>query len=268
VPITSTVKTLRVKTINSVKSIELNDVANNLADELSGCHLSPTTTSIAEPELRGQTKKGLRRTSRQPQTSADEELMDLIRTGDHDAFASLFDRYYKLILSIALKILRNDAEAQDLMQEVFFEVYRKAADFDANKGTLKFWIMRYAYSRSINRARYLSSRGFYNSESHHSTRADLPQDLNGSWKGLTMPEWTTILENAVGTLTPRQRETLERVCYQGQSMAEIAAVYGETIGNVRNHYYRALRHLRRFLRGQSLFEEYAATCEETVETGT
>jgi len=210
----------------------------------------------------------LRRASRQTQNSADEELMDLIRTGDHDAFASLFDRYYKLILSIALKILRNDAEAQDLMQEVFFEVYRKADEFDADKGTLKFWIMRYAYSRSINRARYLSSRGFYDSDSHQPAPAELPPDLNDSWKGLTMPEWSTILETGVGTLTPRQRETVERVCYQGQSMAEIAAVYGETIGNVRNHYYRALRQLRRFLRGQSLFEEYAATCVETVETGT
>jgi len=236
-------------------------VANKLADRLSGWDLPYTTTLSPSPFCVTNSKKGQRNGSALLQNSSDVELMKLIRSGDHDAFASLFDKYFKLILSIALKILRNEAEAQDLMQEVFFEIYRKAHEFDPDKGTLKFWIMRYAYSRSINRARYLAVRGFYDPATYQ--HAELPQELNGNWKGLTIQEWTKILEGAFATLTPRQRETLERVCYQGQSMAEIATVYGETVGNVRNHYYRALRHLRHFLRDQSLFEE---RCDETLET--
>jgi RNA polymerase sigma-70 factor (ECF subfamily) len=176
-------------------------------------------------------------------SQSDEDLMAAITGGDHDAFACLFDRYFRLVLSISLKILRNRPEAEDLMQEVFFELYRKAAEFDPEKGTVKAWIMRCAYSRALNRLAYLRARHFY-----ETPVLTFEPPGPGRRNGLTTQEWGTILEQGIRALTPRQRETLERACYQGQTMKEIADALSETVGNVRNHYYRGLRNLRQFLK--------------------
>src|SRR5207247_5951270 len=95
------------------------------------------------------------------QASSDEELMDQLRQGHQDALAVLFDRHYRLVFSVALRILHDHGEAEDLMQEVFLEIYRKVENYDPDKGNAKTWILQYAYHRSLNRQKYLSVRNFY-----------------------------------------------------------------------------------------------------------
>ena len=91
----------------------------------------------------------------------DDELMAHLQGGCNDALAVLFDRYYRLVLSIALKIVRDPGEAEDVMQTVFLEIFRSAAQFDPAKGTTKVWILQYAYHRAINRKQHLNARRFY-----------------------------------------------------------------------------------------------------------
>jgi DNA-directed RNA polymerase specialized sigma24 family protein len=91
----------------------------------------------------------------------DEQLMVHVNGGDDDALAILFDRYHRLVLSIGLKVLCDLGEAEDLAQSVFLEISRVAGQFDPGRGTTKIWILQYAYSRSINRRRYLLRRDFY-----------------------------------------------------------------------------------------------------------
>ena len=74
---------------------------------------------------------------------------------------TIFDRYHRLVLSVALKILRDVGEAEDLMQTVFLEIFKSAAQFDPSRGTLKVWILQYAYHRGMNRRQYLNIRNFY-----------------------------------------------------------------------------------------------------------
>jgi RNA polymerase sigma-70 factor (ECF subfamily) len=92
---------------------------------------------------------------------SDEELMEGLCTGAPDALSFLFDRYYRLVFSIALKILRDRGEAEDIMQEVFLEIYRAPEKFDPSRGGVKTWILQHAYHRSLNRRKYLKVRGFY-----------------------------------------------------------------------------------------------------------
>lgn len=186
---------------------------------------------------------------------SDEEVMDLIKQGDHDAFANLFDRYYRLVLSIALKIVHDRSEAEDLMQEIFFEIYQKADAFDRKRGTAKYWVMRFAYSRSLNRLQYLRTRNFY--QAPIVTELYLPgsnEAANGR-NGLTVEQWNQIIQKGLKTLNPKQRRTLELACFKGHSFKEIAVIMDETHGNVRNHYYRGLRNLRQFLKERSCLEE-------------
>ena len=92
---------------------------------------------------------------------SDEDVMERLRKGHPDALPILFDRFYRLVLRIASRILRDPGEAEDVMQEVFLEIFNRAAQFDPAKGSAKTWILQYAYHRSLSRRQYLALRNFY-----------------------------------------------------------------------------------------------------------
>ena len=88
----------------------------------------------------------------------DEDLLEQLRSGVADALAVLFDRHYRLVFSVAHRILQDSAEAEELMQEVFLEVYRDAGKFDPARGSVKNWILQYAANLSASHARRLERR--------------------------------------------------------------------------------------------------------------
>jgi RNA polymerase sigma-70 factor (ECF subfamily) len=133
------------------------------------------------------------------------------------------------------------------MQDVFFEIFNKADQFDAARGSVKTWILQYAYHRSLNRRQYLALRNFYNRHETTELEASESNSLNGSWRGLTFQEWRRILEDGLGSLNENQRKVLELSCFQGLLLSEIAERSKESLANVRHHYYRGLEGLRRFL---------------------
>src|SRR5260370_29390150 len=91
-------------------------------------------------------------------TLDDESVMRHLQAGNTDAFAVIFKRYHRLVHVTALHILRDAAEAEDLTQSVFLEIYRKAGQFDSARGTLKVCLLQYAYSRSTNRPKSILAR--------------------------------------------------------------------------------------------------------------
>jgi len=82
---------------------------------------------------------------------SDEDLLQQLRGGATDALAILFDRHWRQVFSVADRILRNSAVAEDVMQEVFLEIYRDASKFDPAGGSVKTWILQRANHRSLNR---------------------------------------------------------------------------------------------------------------------
>src|SRR5262245_53900942 len=94
-------------------------------------------------------------------TVEDDILVTELQSGDTEALGVLFERYFRLVFDTAGRILRNRGEAEDLVHDVFIEVCKKAALYNPQKGSLKTWILQYAYHRSLNRKKYLSLRGFY-----------------------------------------------------------------------------------------------------------
>lgn len=182
---------------------------------------------------------------------SDEGVMEQLRDGHVDALPVLFDRFYRLVLKIALRILRDPGEAEDLMQEVFFEIFNKAAQFDPAKGSTKTWILQYAYHRSLSRRQYLALRKFY--ERHQLSECDVSESNSpdGSWRGLTFHEWRRVIEQGLATLTEDQRKTLELVCFEGLLLSEIADRRKLSLANVRHHYYRGLDGLREFIKNSA-----------------
>jgi RNA polymerase sigma-70 factor, ECF subfamily len=182
---------------------------------------------------------------------SDEELIEQLRLGEHDALGVLFDRHYRLVLSVALRILRDYGEAEDLMQEVFLEVYRKVDNFDPARGSVKTWILQYAYHRSLNRQKYLNLRNFYDGpQDRELEKWDLPHKSNG-WNGLSYDEWSRVLRRGFEALNEKERRTLDLAYFHGLLLKEIAEKMDEPLPNIRNHYYRGLRKLRTYLQDRS-----------------
>ena len=93
---------------------------------------------------------------------SDESLMGRIRVQDTEALASLFRKYVHLVRTVAIRIVKDASEADDLVQDIFLFIFRKAKLFDESKCSARSWIVQVAYSRSIDRRRRLTSRHFYN----------------------------------------------------------------------------------------------------------
>jgi RNA polymerase sigma-70 factor (ECF subfamily) len=176
----------------------------------------------------------------------DEQLIASLRAGQGDALAILFDRYQKLVLSIALKIVRDPGEAEDVTQTVFLDIYRAVAQFDPRKGTTKVWLMQYAYHRAINRRQHLQGREFYNSKELE--EREIPR-LETHAFGLSSSETKELIGQALAALSVTQKSVIQLACYEGLSMQEIADRTGESFASVRHHYYRGLQKLRSFISG-------------------
>ena len=176
----------------------------------------------------------------------DDQLMLQLQDGVNDALAVLFDRYQRLVFSIALKIVRDRGEAEDVTQNVFLEIYRSVAQFDPAKGTLKIWLLQFAYHRAFNRKQYLNTRNFYNQESTEEI-GPFPCGESFTSGKYAPPELQRLLQQALASLGEPQKRVIELASYDGLSMKEIADKTGNSLSNVRHHYYRGLQKLRCFV---------------------
>jgi RNA polymerase sigma-70 factor, ECF subfamily len=174
----------------------------------------------------------------------DECVVQELQMGNTDAFAVIFKRYHRLVHVTALHILRDASEAEDLTQSVFLEIYRKAGQFDARRGTLKVWLLQYAYSRSINRRNYLMVRHAYNE-----TEVDAIDEESSLWSPsrLQFQETSRLATEALEMLPDAQKQTIEIFFFEGLNFKEIAQRRNEKFSNVRHHYYRGLQRLRAYL---------------------
>lgn len=172
---------------------------------------------------------------------SDETLMAHLQQGHGDALAVLFDRYHRLVLNAALKVLRDITEAEDVMQSVFLEILRVAVQFDPSRGTTKMWILQYAYHRAMNRRQQLVTRQFYTGTG----LCEVEEFLSApNMSVLTSIETRRQVKQALDALNPGQRRVLELAYFEGLSLREIAEKTNEALGNVRHHYYRGLARLR------------------------
>jgi RNA polymerase sigma-70 factor (ECF subfamily) len=172
--------------------------------------------------------------------SSDEELLKAIGSGSKDALSLLFRRHGRVVFNVACRILRDESEADDLRQDVFLYLFERANLYDPRKATALSWIVQVTYHRAIDRRRYLSFRQHYKLEAlderhlESSSTDVLTNHLDGK----------AILNRLRDQLTSDQQQTLELHFFEGCSFREIAEKRGQSIGNVRHHYYRALERLR------------------------
>jgi RNA polymerase sigma-70 factor (ECF subfamily) len=181
------------------------------------------------------------------QEAGDAALGRQLALGNHDALAVIVDRYQRLVFSVAARIVKDEGEAEDVVQIVFLDLLRNMAKFDPSRGTLKMWVLQYAYSRSMNRRRHLECKQFY-------SRLEL-EDVDPvaystgliQANRLSPGEASRLLEQAMVTLSPAQRKAIELCYFEGMKVPEAAAKMGHTAQSVHHHYYRGMMKIRTFL---------------------
>ena len=194
--------------------------------------------------------------------AGDETLVVEIREGRQDAVEHFFDRYFGLIFRIAVRILRDEGEAQDTTQEVFFQFVHSIHLYDQSKGSPRTWVQAIAYHRSLDRRQYLNLRRFYD-------QVEVAGGLEESLGAAPHYEPPGILAErdlgpALAVLSHAQRMTIELYCFEGLTFREIAARLDTTLPNIRHHYYRGIEKLRATLITQTRSKTDRVAREESV----
>jgi RNA polymerase sigma-70 factor (ECF subfamily) len=176
----------------------------------------------------------------QPSTgddASDASLLARIQAGDERAMASLYDRYSRVVYSVALRVLRDPAASEDVLQEVFMQIWRNPSSFIAARGSLGGWLSIVARNRSIDTLRR--------------KRPSVDVDdvaLASPFNLADEAERNTLMERARAVIVqlPReQRKTLEMAFFDGLTHSEIAEITGDPLGTVKTRIRSALLTLRK-----------------------
>jgi RNA polymerase sigma-70 factor (ECF subfamily) len=172
-------------------------------------------------------------------TSQDGQLLDRVRRGEEQAMATLYDRYSKLVYSVALRVLRDPASAEDVLQDVFLGVWRRPERFVSARGSLGGWLAVVARNRSIDMLRRRRP-----SEQIEEVYLASPFDLADEAQRNTLMQRARAI---ILHLPLEQRKTLEMAYFDGLTHSEIAEITGDPLGTVKTRIRSALLSLRKEL---------------------
>jgi len=170
--------------------------------------------------------------------------MTHLQRRDPEALHHLFDRYAHLVFAVAICVLRDRGEAEEIVQDTFFYVHQKAVLFDASKGTAKGWITQIAYHKALDRRSYLGRRGSYVGTEIGSLddsligATDLDREIGSRLNRVQ-------LEKAFDELPELQRRTLELFYFEALDLWEVSEKLNHSLENIRHYYYRGLKNLRK-----------------------
>jgi RNA polymerase sigma-70 factor, ECF subfamily len=186
-----------------------------------------------------------------PEPGRDESLMAAAAVGDESALGELYDRHAGAMLGVALRILKLRQDAEDLVHDVFVEAWQKAADFDAERGSVRSWLLVRVRSRGVDRLRSLTS----------ARRRGLLGDGEGAAEGegaTVAPVWEgpdrERARKALDGLPEAQRALVELAYFEGMTCSEMASHCAIPIGTVKSRLSAALGKLREALAAGGRFE--------------
>ena len=182
---------------------------------------------------------------------SDEALLSLVASSDEDALAELYDRFGGVAYGLALRILRDEALAQDAVQEAFLSVWRTADRFLAERARASTWILTIVHRRAVDLVRREERR-----------RADPLDDVEPPTGEATDEEaWLRaqrqVVQEALRRLPPEQREALELGYYGGLTQSQLAERLDQPLGTIKSRMFTGLSRLRELLSQAGLEESFS-----------
>lgn len=187
--------------------------------------------------------------ARHATSTIDPALLARIVKGDQQAFSQLYDHSSTLLYTLAFRILGNREEADELLQDVYLEVWRKVSRYDVGRGTPVAWLITLTRSRAIDRLRARTARGQQATTSLEPGIATQLKDLGPSpFETQADQELRLAVGTAITNLPPAQQQAIELAYYEGLSHMEIAARLNQPLGTVKTRIKLGMSKLRDTLR--------------------
>lgn len=171
------------------------------------------------------------------------DLLRAIKRGDEEALAALYDRYRLILFGLILRILHSQPEAEDVLQDVFLQVWRRASDFDETRGRPFTWLVTLARSRAIDRLRSLGSRERTATEAARATTDSIVDAADDVVKS----EQSEIVRRALSELPEEQQSALVLAYFEGLTQSEIARRLNSPLGTVKTRMRSGMIRLRGLL---------------------
>jgi RNA polymerase sigma-70 factor (ECF subfamily) len=169
----------------------------------------------------------------------DLTLVTAIRTGDQGAMAALYDRYSSIVYAVALRVLQDTAAAEDVLQDIFMQLWRNPGAFDASRGNMAAWLAVIARHRAIDALRRRKPEEDFENVIV-SVEPDLASDADRS-------RAMAKVRAAFESMAPPQRSALEMAYFEGLTHAEIAQKTGEPLRTIKTRIRTGLLSLRKVL---------------------
>jgi len=169
-----------------------------------------------------------------PGAPSDLELMLGIQKEDPESLSQLYDRYSGIIKALILRVVHNDAEADDLLQEIFMEIWNQAKNFSAQKGKPLGWMVTLARRRAIDGLR--KKQAYARAEERLQNETEQQPDawvLNTTEAEINLGDRRVIIRQVIDSLPPPQQEAVELAFFRGMSQREIAAKTNTPLGTVK-----------------------------------
>lgn len=179
----------------------------------------------------------------QPESAptSDNELLRAVARGDESALAQVYDRYRLILFGLIVRILHSREEAEDVLQEVFLQVWRRANDFDEARGRAFTWLVTVARSRALDRLRSLGARA------RLAEAAPPIEYIGDAAADVFQSEQAEVIRRALAQIPVDQRQALFLGYFEGLTQSEIAARLGAPLGTVKTRMRTGMTKLRELL---------------------
>ena len=190
---------------------------------------------------------GVPRAWRTEDHAADQAALERMERGDERALAELYDRHARLVYSLALRILQDAGDAEDVVQEVFAQAWQQASRYDVRRGTVAAWLLVRARSRALDRLRARRTRPDLAGTPLRAV--EIADSADAADVQLVSAEQVARVREALAGLPVSQRAALELAYYEGLSHAEIATRLDQPLGTIKTRIRLAMIKLRESLGG-------------------
>ncbi len=179
----------------------------------------------------------------------DHDLVEAIARGSADALAGLYDRHARVVFGLARRIVTRTEDAEEVVQDVFAQVWRQAARYSGGRGSVAGWLVTLTRSRAIDRLRAARARPDGDRGAEADSTASLPFTGADPEADALSGEQAKRVAGALAQLPDSQRSLLDLAYFQGLSQSEIAARTGVPLGTVKTRIRAAMGSLRHALEG-------------------
>jgi RNA polymerase sigma-70 factor (ECF subfamily) len=173
---------------------------------------------------------------------SDDRMLDLLARAEPEGIEMLYDRYSALAYTLALRVVGDAGTAEDVVQEAFLSIWRRASTYRSDRGSLRTWVCSIVHHRALDRLRGRSGRARKDVALEHAPIE--ATSVSDTWDKVADEIERDEIQRALTGLSVEQRETIELAYFGGYSQTEISGLMGVPLGTVKGRTRLALRKLR------------------------